>query len=270
MGGGIGRLSADMHRDAELIAPDLRAFDAALDRALDPVAAARARAASPDATLLGDLASNQSRDLADRVFAASRGALRSDDPSFVETASDLRSSGGFGLDVVRTLPSLPHQRRSGAGRMRLAPLRLARVALAAAAAIAVVAGSWIVIQQSGSPERGRSNEMAQLPIDAANGIDGHSNSSASSIAELTLVAMLDNRSIGRPVGARPANASGLMTNWVSADRLGDSDAARLAAPVLRTHGAAIDDIESELEAILGVDDANESAASSDALFGNAT
>lgn len=242
-----------MHRDVDLIAPELRPFDAALDRALDPSLQA-GRGSVPST-------------LAERVFAASRGALPSEDPSFVETASDLQFTGTMGLDTVRELPTLASHRRSGLSRMRLVPLRLARVALAAAAAIAVVAGSWIVIQQSTSDAK-RSAELAQAPT-TDGGIDGRSNSSASSIAELTLVAMLDNRSIGRaPGAARPANSSGWMTNWVSADRLGDSDAARLAAPVLRTHGAAIDDIESELEAILGVDEANAGASSDGVWFGN--
>lgn len=144
--------------------------------------------------------------------------------------------------------------------------------MAAAAAVAVVAGSWIAIDLS----RGGSDTFVAKGSDGdgTHGTRGPGQAgapaSASSAAELTLVAMLDDVRAGDRSGVASGRSArnefqGLTRTWLSGDRLGGSDAARLAAPVLRTQGAALDDIESELGAILGVGD-----GSLDATGGSAT
>lgn len=218
--------------------------------------------------------------LADRVFAASRTHLaaasesaelepslsgqRDETESLAHIGSiapltdgSRRSGGvwgnGFGFSRTRTAGQAG---RGGRGAHRLwsaASVRWARVALATAAAVAVAAGSWIAIQPdtAASSSTGRSMELAEA------------GSSASSVAELTLVALLDGRQspefgwAGGMQALQPrafslAGQVGMTRTWLNEDRLGGSDAARMAVPVLRTQGSAIDDIESELGAILGL------------------
>jgi hypothetical protein len=186
------------------------------------------------------------RGLADRVFAASRehlpdGVLRRiDETSLAHIDSVGQSLGepfrkGGGIGDTKWFQQ--EQRPRGG--------RWIRVAVASAAMIAVAAGAMVAYQRSQPAPRGDMQvaDAGSTPTpDAADGAsadrDGiNEGMHRASAAELTLVAFHN------------PNASRM---WLSEESLGGSDAAALAAPVLRTHGAELDDIEGELGEILGL------------------
>ncbi len=199
--------------------------------------------------LLADARSAPPAGLADRVFAASREHLP-------KGASELLDDGVL-AHISSVSDAVAERRRIVQPRGG----RWIRVALASAAMIAVAAGAILAYQRSQPEPRGGtqiadgtnpnttpnpSPNPALNPalVAESNGDrtmlvnDGMSRASA---AELTLVAFHN------------PNASRI---WLSEESLGGSDAAALAAPVLRTHGAELDDIEGELGEILGLSFAN--------------
>jgi hypothetical protein len=265
----FGRHPIRLHRDDGLISPDLRGLDRALDDALNRVLSGQTSFNGPAGRADGagsGVGSSRESDggasLADRVFAASRdflgtrralpGELQRDRVGgrFPDSAESLEELASLGTHST----TLRFRSGSGRGLWSTASVRAARVALAAAAAIAVAAGSWIVLHSDATPARDAERELVTRPSEAPE-------RSANSAAELTLVAMLGDRHGGSESWMSDSARSGsdsvaglarTARTWLSDERLGRSEAARLAAPVLRTQGAAIDDIESELGAILGL------------------
>lgn len=217
--------------DAGLLADEVRDFDGAIGRQL---AGSRGVPAG----------------MADRIFAASREHLPSPEEA-VGVGAD------FSSDVVGTIGQIGSEgwvagRGRGVVTRSSRQVRWARMALAAAAVLAVVTGSWIALQ----PTSG-GHDDSKLIADGSQANDGSGNG----IGNRPLPAPSASQPINGPINA-PANAAAEMTlvamqypnqyrTWISEETLGGSEAARLAAPVLRTQGAAIDDIEGELEAILG-------------------
>jgi hypothetical protein len=134
------------------------------------------------------------------------------------------------------------------------------MALAAAAVLAVVTGSWIALQPSNG-----GHDDSKLIADGTQANDGTGTDTGTGVGNRPLPAPFSSQPINGPINGSinaPANAAAEMTlvamqypnqyrTWISEETLGGGEAARLAAPVLRTQGAAIDDIEGELEAILG-------------------
>jgi hypothetical protein len=117
--------------------------------------------------------------------------------------------------------------------------RTARLALAAAAALAFVGASWFAVRSGAfvSPSAADDERMADRL------------ESETSPSEITLVALLETNSDS----ADRFGGLGWVQSGISADALGGGAAARVAAPVLQTRGAAIDDFESELGEILGLE-----------------
>jgi hypothetical protein len=211
------------------------------------------------------LAGEKAGSIADRVFAASRTHLVADSQSqavddgeygwlsagrsSAERAESLaridsismvrereRKTSGLGSGLSSGLVWMTGRvSRTASGARSASAVRAARGALAAAAAIAVVAASWNSLELGSNSAR--SVELAGNSDATSDSIGD--NSSASSVAELTLVALLDRSPSGTSL-------------WNGDERLGGSNAARLAEPVLRTQGADLGDIESELGAILGL------------------
>lgn len=212
----VGGPGGHRRMDANALAGEFHA----LDRGLDQVLHARGHADHP----------SMPAGLADRIFIASRASLPSD--VLANISSIGVQSGARGIT----------QRGNQAGSTTRS--RWARAALAAAAVLTIAAGSLIAFERSNTPRGGTqlaspgSSGSADGVADmkGMNGTQG----TTSSAAELTLVAM---------------HAPNQSRSWISEESLGGSEAAGLAAPILRTQGAAIDDIESELEAILGFADA---------------
>jgi hypothetical protein len=159
-----------------------------------------------------------------RIFAA----------SVEELASGVGSGVASGHDAV--LASIG---RRGSGSSVGWRSRTARLALAAAAALAFVGASWFAVRSGAfvSPSTSNDQRMADRL------------ESETSPSEITLVALLETNSdqFDRFGGL------GWVQSGISADALGGGAAARIAAPVLQTRGAAIDDFESELGEILGLE-----------------
>lgn len=180
--------------------------------------------------------------LADRVFAASRVHLPDSDV----------------LANIADLSTVAVPVSGGRASIRV---RWARMALATAAILAVAASSWIAFRPSpssaGDEQIARNSSPSGAEFSAGRGTHRGpassgvaANAPANAAAELTLVAMQD-----------PNQYRG----WIDEETLGGSEAARLAVPVLRTQGAAIDDIEGELEEILGLPAAGSASSSSASL-----
>jgi hypothetical protein len=194
--------------------------------------------------LLGDARQPPPAGLADRVFEASRRHLPRSESELVEELVEdgvLAHIDTVGITVETTRGRdrhrLQHPQRG----------RWIRVALASAAMIAVAAGAILAYSRSQPEPRGDTqlvdgggSETNPGVADGANGERAmivNEGTNRASAAELTLVAFHN------------PNASRM---WLSEESLGGSDAAALAAPVLRTHGAELDDIEGELGEILGL------------------
>ncbi len=214
--------------DASLIASEFRRLDESLEGL---------GAANRDPLPMG---------LADRVFAASREHLPDS-------------------DVLANIADLSMVVVPVSGGRASTRVRWARMALATAAILAVAASSWIAFRpapslsgdehlasggtSSGSSagssaewETGAGHRAPRVPASAGTAVNARANAAA----ELTLVAM-----------QYPNQYRG----WIDEETLGGSEAARLAVPVLRTQGAAIDDIEGELEEILGLPATGSNSAS---------
>lgn len=118
---------------------------------------------------------------------------------------------------------------------RWQPLRRARVAIAAAAVIALAAGSVVTLRQS-LPDRagGTAIVLEPEPVQQSAPADP----TRPGAAEATLIALLTDADAGQ-------------SSWIDDRAFGGTAAARAVAPVLQTRGAGIDDLFAELGSVFG-------------------
>ncbi|MDZ4752904.1 MAG: hypothetical protein SGJ11_00220 [Phycisphaerae bacterium] len=213
------------HREDAAIPPDLVGTDRLLTRVLG-----RSPHAADDVDSLSAV-----RSLADRVFVLSAPVVAN-------------AAAGAVLRRIEFRPTTVISTR----------YRLARVALAAAAAVVFTASAWFAVQPVDTLVQ---EHIARGDQDQRMQFDGVQ----ASPAELTLVALLRDSShnasdpLDAMVGAAyrgPAfggRAGGIARGEVGI--LGYGRAAGVAVPVLQTRGAGLDDFEDELGAILGSNEA---------------